>query len=569
MFSHTKFINQDAEASHEFLIQIWMRFIIAFSSLLVFLVEPIESRFPPAIAHMMLISYCLYSACFVFVHDMQQFRRLGSSRIVHWIDTIYYAFLVVLTGGIDSIFFFFFFFPIIVSSFSWGLIEGIKVSVASAVLFTLAGLISFTSAEHYEIHEAIMRPIFLIVFGFVVAYWGGDRIVFKRRLELLQVISSNWSPRFGVNHAISVTLGRLAEFYQASRCFVVISHTEDLSHRFVMYSADRRKVNSTEEPKEITKTTADELLSLPKYLAIAFENPDALNLMAFDKYIAYDIYTHETTDRYLHECETISNLLDGESFITVPYRQKGIAAGRIFLVAGNKSFSQSDVTFTMQVSDAMSSVVENMQLIEDLIEDAGGHERHRISLDVHDTTIQPYIGLTLALSALSREFNSDTLLSGKIDEIINMANLTIQDLRSYKDTLREKSLMRGDFLVTAITHQADRLFRFYGINVEVIGTVDPNLSGKIAEATFQIVKEGLSNILRHTDAKNAFISIQSSDTHLKLEIGNDTENATPSIELFKPKSIIERVSSLNGVTSVETNDDGYSVVRVTIPIIKE
>jgi signal transduction histidine kinase len=129
--------------------------------------------------------------------------------------------------------------------------------------------------------------------------------------------------------------------------------------------------------------------------------------------------------------------------------------------------------------------------------------------------------------------------------------------------------MRGDFLVTAITHQADRLFRFYGINVEVIGTVDPNLSGKIAEATFQIVKEGLSNILRHTDAKNAFISIQSSDTHLKLEIGNDTENATPSIELFKPKSIIERVSSLNGVTAVETNDDGYSVVRVTIPIIKE
>jgi signal transduction histidine kinase len=336
-----------------------------------------------------------------------------------------------------------------------------------------------------------------------------------------------------------------------------------------MYSADRRKLHSSDEPKEITKKTADELLSLPNYLAIAFDNTASLSLMAFDKYIAYDIYTRETTDRYMNECEAISNLLDGESYITVPYRQKGIAAGRIFLVAGNKSFNQSDVAFAMQVADAMSSVVENMQMIEDLIEDAGGHERHRISLDVHDTTIQPYIGLTLALSALSREFSSDPLLTNKIDEIIHMANMTIQDLRSYKDTLREKSLMRGDFLVTAISHQADRLFRFYGIHVDVIDTIDPNLSGKIAEAAFQIVKEGLSNILRHTDAKKAFVSIQSSDTHLILEIGNDTENSTPSFELFKPKSIFERASTLNGETIVTTNNDGYSVVRVTIPLIKE
>jgi signal transduction histidine kinase len=223
----------------------------------------------------------------------------------------------------------------------------------------------------------------------------------------------------------------------------------------------------------------------------------------------------------------------------------------------------------MQVADAMSSVVDNMQLIEDLIEDAGGHERHRISLDVHDTTIQPYIGMTLALSALSREFSSDELLSKRIDEIINMANMTIQDLRSYKDTLREKSLMRGDFLHSAITHQADRLLRFYGIRVEVIGTVDPNLSGKIAEAAFQIVKEGLSNILRHTDAKNAFVSIKSSDTALTVEIGNETENITPSHELFRPKSIFERASTLKGEATVETNSDGYSVVRVILPLTKE
>ncbi len=568
MFNQTHFISKESEASLELLIQIWMRFIIAFSSLLAFFVIPFESHFPPRIAHMMLISYCLYSACFVFVQDMQPFRRLGSNRIIHWIDTVFYSILIVLTGGSGSIFFFFFFFPIIVSSFSWGLSEGLKVTVASSILFTIASLIAIAFSENYEKVEAILRPIFLIVFGFTIAYWGGDRIIFKRRLELLQIISSNWSPRFGINHAISVTLGRLAEFYQANRCFVVISHT-NLSHKFVMYSSDRRKLNNPEEPKEITKTTANELLILPNSLALAYENPAALRLSAFDQYIAYDIYTNESTDSYLSECETISNLLDGESFISVPYRQKGITAGRIYLVAGDRPFNKSDVVFAMQVSDAISSVVENMQLVEDLVEDAGGYERHRISLDVHDTTIQPYIGLTLALAALSSEFKTETLVSERIGEIIKMANMTIQDLRSYKDTLREKSLMRGDFLISAINQQGDRLQRFYGIDVTVSGTVDPNLSGRLAEAIFQIVKEGLSNILRHTSAKRAYISIHTSNSHLTVKIGNDTDSAKPITVPFKPRSISERVASLKGETNVETNNEGYTVVHVAIPLIQD
>jgi signal transduction histidine kinase len=289
-------------------------------------------------------------------------------------------------------------------------------------------------------------------------------------------------------------------------------------------------------------------------------------LSSFSSNIAYDVNTLETSDRYLNESRTLSTLFDDESFITVPYRQQGITSGRIYLIAGKNAFSKSAVAFTKQVADAISSVVENMQLIEDLVEDAGGQERHRISLDVHDTTIQPYIGLTLALDALSREFKSDALLTHRIVEIIDMANMTIQDLRSYKDTLREKSLMRGEFLISAIHNQAERLLRFYGIHVEVKGIVDPNLSGRIAEAAFQIVKEGLSNILRHTSAKESFVSIQSTDTHLLLEIGNETDNLSP-IKKFKPASINERALTLNGETLVEVNAEGYIVIRVSIPLL--
>jgi signal transduction histidine kinase len=207
-------------------------------------------------------------------------------------------------------------------------------------------------------------------------------------------------------------------------------------------------------------------------------------------------------------------------------------------------------------------------LIENLISEASGQERLRISLDVHDTTIQPYIGLTLALDALAREFNADKHLTGRINEIINMANMTIVDLRSYKDTLREKSLMRGEVLLSAISNQVDRLHRFYGIKVDFTGSIDPNLSGKVAEAAFQIIKEGLSNILRHTHAKKATIFLGIADNNLLIEIGNETDPSSPEPE-FMPKSIIERAGIFNGEVSVERNADFYTIVRILIPIVAE
>ncbi len=568
MFKQIPDNHQEGDQSLDSLIQVWMRFVIAFASFLVVLLDPVDSGLPNEYTHMLLITYCLCSACLVFVYDMQSFRELASSRILHWVDATVFLCLIALTGGANSIFFFLLFFPVIVASFSWGYMEGQKVIIATTAVFVMVGLLFVTPGQQYDLGEAILRPVCLIAFGYMIAYWGGARMVLKRRLRLLQEVGTNWNPRFGVNHGIIVNLIRLVEFYHGSRCFVVQERTAQLP-KFIMHTSDRHKHNNSEEPKEIAQTTARELLNLPNFLAIAYENPTQRSLKSFNKYIAYDINTLEPTDRYLRESETLSNLLDGESFVSVPYKQRGVASGRLYLVASNIEFTRSDVAFIKQVSDVMSAVIENMQLIESLIEEAEGQERHRISLDVHDTTIQPYIGLTLALDALAMEYTGDTQLTAKIGEIVRMANMSINDLRSYKDTLREKSLMRGDVLISAVKNQGERFLQFYGIHLDVRGVVDPNLSGRLAEAAFQIIKEGLSNILRHTTSKNAFVTFQCAENNLVLEVGNEKEKDAVPVAWFEPKSIFERALSLNGKASVEPDIEGNTVVRVTIPLIKD
>lgn len=561
-------VYSESEESFDFLIQIWVRFVIACTCLLVFFLEPINSGIPKEFTHILLISYCLYSAIFVFVYDMQSFQKFVSNRLIYWIDVIVFSALIAFTGGVDSVFFFFLFFPIIVAAFSYGLIEGQKVIAFSVIVFTVVGVTFIPPGKSYDLGLAIMRPIILIVFGAMIAFWGEGRIVLKRRLGLLQEIGTNWNPRFGFNHAIMINLHRLVEFYNGSRCILVKERADQIP-KFVMYSCDRDKPIVKASPKEISDTTAKVLFSLPNSIAVAYENPSAHSLRNFNRYIAYDIDTLESSTNYLNVCETLSNLFDEESFLSVPYKQQGVTSGRIFLTAGKREFTRSDVGFTQQVAEVIASVVENMHLIENLIAEAEGQERHRISLDVHDTTIQPYIGLTLALDALAQDFQDNTHLTANIREIIMMANMTIQDLRSYKDTLREKSLMRGDVLISGVKNQVERLLRFYGIQVEVEGSVDPNLSGRMAEAAFQIIKEGLSNILRHTNAKSGFVNFQSTETELLLQIGNELDNNAQGKNKFKPKSIFERVNSLNGSARVETNQNGYTVIVVTIPLTKD
>ncbi len=557
-------VYQENDESFDLLMQVWIRFIIAFSSLLVYFVAPVDSGYPSEITHVLLISYCLYSACFVFFYDMDTFLELASKRLIHWFDVAFFSGLIALTGGADSLFFLFLFFPIIVASFSRGFKEGQRVTLTAVVLFTLVGLFFIPPGKSYDLAEAIVRPICLVVFGYMIAYWGEGRIVLKRRLGLLQEIGTNWNQRFGVDHAMMMGLMRLAEFFRGNRCIVVIERSDQLP-KYVMYTSDRRKSRVSEEPKEIADTTAKELLVFPKTLALSYED-SSYGLRNFNKHYAYDIETSEPTSRFLRVCETLSNLFDDEPFISVPYRQQGIDSGRLFLIGTAREFTRSDIAFVHQVADVISSVIENMQLIENLVEEAEGQERHRISLDVHDTTIQPYIGLTLALDALSREFSSDQQLTSRINEIITMANLTIHDLRSYKDTLREKSLMRGDFLISAVKNQAERLLQFYGIRVEVSGTVESNLSGQIAEACFQIVKEGLSNILRHTNSKEGFVSFNSTEHSLSLKMGNKTDESDKLLKPFKPKSICERATSLNGKTEVAIDIEGCTVISVTVPL---
>ena len=535
-----------------------MRCILAISGLAIIYVDPTEPARFVQLTYVSLILYCIWSVT-LFVSASRALLPLGH-RYASWIDVLWAAYLVALTQGTSSIFFFLFLFAILVASFSRGYREGLLVTTAATVLFLIVGLVFAPDGREFELNRSLIRPVYMFTLGWMIAYWGGREIALRRRLMILQEIGSQWNPRLGVDRTIGVNLERLLDFFGAVECHLVLRRPTSPPTFFTYHTSNRKRPRSS-PPDEITENAARVLLALPDTLATAYDGvarPGSVNPLRAARTPSRDASVSA-------EFARLGNLLDTERFSTVPYRQRDGTQGRIFVIPAEDSRAEVDVDFLTQLVAAISQVVENTQLTDELVLKAAEHERFRISLDIHDTTVQPYIGLKLGLDALHREAGERNPLSRRIGELLEMASMTIRDLRGYATALREKAPMSGNALMAAVVEQAERFNRFYGVEVEVRSDPEMRVSAQVAAEAFRIISEGLSNVLRHTSARRAFVRLNTSEGWLRLAIGNEAPAAGGAPRSFKPRSISERAISLGGTSFVENSEDGHTIVHVSIP----
>lgn len=549
-----------------------IRCILAFSGLVIIYVDPTQPAIFSALTYSSLAIYGLWSCVLAII----AFRRDPSApppRDTHWGDVLFCAYLVTLTQGTNSLFFTFFLFAILSASFSRGIQEGLLVTGASVILFILASL-WFEPEAKFGFDQSLVRPIYLITLGYMISYWGGHEITQRRRMGIMQEVSNQLNQRLGYDHAIRVNLERLLNFYDAKTCILVLKRpTNPPNYRsyYISHHSEKIPANDKSDDQAIRQDSSQQnlinddiskiLLNLPEHLATRFEQTPVW----WKKYLPKA--PQPSADSPLgEELYQLANLLDAPCFLTVPYLQHDGSSGRIYLLPEKKKFTQSDVEFITQLLKSISHVVENIQLMDELVSSSARHERFRISLDIHDTTIQPYIGLKLGLDALNRQAGTDNPLRSEINELLSMTEATISDLRRYVTTLREDQVLTRDTLVSSIQEQADHFKRFYGIDVKVKCDSEIRLSTRLACAVLQIFSEGLSNILRHTQTKRAYIAVNCVSQNLQLEIANEVSDSANSKTDFIPGSINARALSLGGASFVKNDSNGYTVVHVSIPL---
>lgn len=196
---------------------------------------------------------------------------------------------------------------------------------------------------------------------------------------------------------------------------------------------------------------------------------------------------------------------------------------------------------------------------------AVAHERRRISRDLHDGTIQPYIGLKLGLEALRRRIDSTATLAREVDELIQLAGEGIAELRRYVGNLKASERRRpAESIVRGARSQARRFSDLYGLPTAVHADTDIAVPAALCDEVMLIVREALSNIRRHTEATRAGIALRIEGNALMLEVEND--RGGPAAPPFHPRSIGERVLELGGLVRVVRRPEDMTVVAIQIPL---
>jgi len=279
--------------------------------------------------------------------------------------------------------------------------------------------------------------------------------------------------------------------------------------------------------------------------------------------LLYDTKTRDLT-KGDSRSSTFVNALDGKSCFSVPVSYRAQPVGRLYIVGGTRRIDYVDIEFVSQVMEQVTRVLENIRLVDSLASDAAGQERRKIAQDIHDSVIQPYIGLQFGLAAVKQRLESGEDVHNEVEELLALTNGEIADLRNYIGGLRRGESPR-DIFVPAVRRFASKFSEATGLNVEVKANDELPIYDRLAAELFQMIEEGLSNVRRHSTSTYAKVEIGVKDGHLEMQLKNQRLRRLGEAS-FTPRSIADRAAALGGQTVVYTDEDSDTVVCVRIPL---
>ncbi|WP_198395401.1 sensor histidine kinase [Brevibacterium antiquum] len=187
-------------------------------------------------------------------------------------------------------------------------------------------------------------------------------------------------------------------------------------------------------------------------------------------------------------------------------------------------------------------------------------ERRRIERDLHDGVQQNVVSLSVLIARAQRAKDQD-----KVSALLGDALVQSQDLidemrevawRVYPTALDEHGL--GTVLHRVADHSP--------IPVTLTAVPDHRVSQASESAAYFVVREAVTNVVKHANASTVRISVIADEHRLIAEVVDDgTGGADPAGSGLKGLS--RRVGALDGTMTIESTENVGTTVRAEIPYV--
>ncbi|HKW56059.1 MAG TPA: sensor histidine kinase [Candidatus Acidoferrum sp.] len=268
--------------------------------------------------------------------------------------------------------------------------------------------------------------------------------------------------------------------------------------------------------------------------------------------------------------------LQVRSLISVAFDQSGQAAGRIFLINGQKRFERPDLAWLERISRHIGPALENIFLLRHIRARAIEGERSRISRDLHDGILQTLLSIEIQLDVLRRRVpvapDQAVAALGNLQQTVKNESA---DLRHMVTDLRPLRVQSAD-LYDLMRGFAERFRNESTLALDLlIVSADLHAPDRVCREIFQIYREALNNIKKHAKASHVVVKLSQDDSRITLVVDDNGEGFSfagrfTGDELDRlrlgPISIKERTRTVGGVLTVESNPGHGARLIIEVPL---
>jgi signal transduction histidine kinase len=517
-----------------------MRCIVALLCTLLLVHDPAYAKLLP-----LLIIYNGFAAYVLLAESSG--RTVGSPLVQYWIDVGWTLASLQLIDSTSTLMAITLVQPVALASIGYGLTRGFALA-----LFGAAGMVLDMQSRTYGSAGAGNVPhwlnLFVLVLGPTVALLARPMTVLRERLDLVQVLASRIDPRRGLDELGRNLVEELRRVTGAEVAGLVLP-AESKAPAFLSNAED-----GTFRLSPDTHARLESLLaSLPAEPATHVTS-------------RWPWSAKSSQGSVRQAMSDLSALLDVQALTVVPLLRYGRVHGHVLLGGHVSGARVRQFQALAKSALEVQHLVEQAALVDQLQEEFAAYERVRIGRDLHDSAIQPYLGLKYAVESVALRVAPDNPLRSDLDGLVELVAAEIDELRDMISGLRSGEPRGDNALVPSVRRQARRFATLFGIDVQVDLPRELLTSRTLAGAVFHMVNEALNNARKHTAARRITLSLRSTGDDIVLRVRDDggSMRGRPMPD-FHPSSLAERAAELGGRVQVARPDGLDTEVLITIP----
>ena len=234
----------------------------------------------------------------------------------------------------------------------------------------------------------------------------------------------------------------------------------------------------------------------------------------------------------------------------------------------------NNITERHAAEEKLKESYEAIRTLTGYLQNVREQERLNISREIHDELGQLLTVLKMDVSWLNKKIGGEnSMVKEKLSEILNLVDTTVRSIRRIASELRP-TLLDDLGLYAAMEWHLEEFERRSGIRRElVIPENELALSDSLKIGIFRIFQESLTNVARHSEAKNVNVSLLQKDNQLILTIRDNgigfEEGPMATKKTLGLLGMKERSMMMGGVYNITSARGAGTTVTVIIPLSKK